>query len=113
MAGEAEWYSAYPRVDSRVRRGPPFLTKYERARLIGVRALQLSYGAPPMVAPEVVGSRDVVKIARYEVDHGLLPVTILRYRRAPAGQGEPVFDPIPLRVLLEVERRILGKRVFR
>ena len=112
MSGE-EWYTAYPRVAGEVKLGPPFLTKYERARIIGIRALQLSYGAPPLVPPEVVGSRDTLKIAAYEVDNGLLPVTILRYRRAPGGLGEPVFQPIPLRVLLEVERRVLGRRVFR
>ena len=28
-----------------------FLTKYERARILGTRALQLSKNAPPMVVP--------------------------------------------------------------
>lgn len=96
-----------------MRLGPPFMTKYERARIIGVRALQLSFGAPPLVPPEAVGSRDTLTIARYEVDRGLLPVTIVRYRRAPGGLGEPAFEPIPLRVLLEVERRVIGRRIFR
>ncbi|HFC49220.1 MAG TPA: DNA-directed RNA polymerase subunit K, partial [Thermofilum sp.] len=28
--------------------GPSWLTKYERARVVGARALQLSLGAPPL-----------------------------------------------------------------
>jgi len=32
---------------SKFRIGPPTLTKFEKARIIGARALQLSQGAPP------------------------------------------------------------------
>ncbi|GAB6147870.1 DNA-directed RNA polymerase subunit K [Stetteria hydrogenophila] len=112
MAGNG-WYSAYPRLSSEVKLGPPFLTKYERARLIGIRALQLSFGAPPLVAPELVGSRDPIAIATYEVDHALLPVTIIRYRRSGEGYPDEVVDVIPLKRLLEVEKRVVGGRVFR
>ena len=108
MPEEGEVYNAYPRMAEEIVLGPPYLTKYERARIIGIRALQLQAGAPPLVFPEVVGSRDAVKIAAYEVDHGILPVTIIRYRR-----GGDVFQAIPLRVLLEVERRVVGGRVYR
>lgn len=104
-------YSAYPRLSDEIRLGPPYLTKYERARIIGIRALQLSYGAPPLVPPEVVGSRDPVAIATYEVDHGLLPVTVIRYRKGGQPTGEVAV--IPLRRLLEVERRVVDGRVFR
>jgi len=105
---EDEFYSAYPRVAEEIKIGPPMLTKYERAKLIGARALQLYYGAPPLVDPSIVGSLDPVVIARYEVDNGLLPVTIYRYQKG-TGRGQA----IPLRLLLEVERRVVGGRIYR
>jgi DNA-directed RNA polymerase subunit K len=105
---EGEYYSAYPRVAEEIKIGPPMLTKYERAKLIGARALQIYHGAPPLVDPQVVGSLDPVAIARYEVDNGILPVTIYRYQKG-SGRGQA----IPLRLLLEVERRVVGRRVYR
>ncbi len=109
---EKSIYSAYPRLSDEIKLGPPFLTKYERSRIIGIRALQLSYGAPPLVPPEVVGSRDPVTIATYEVDHALLPVTVIRYRRGSQYQEEEV-TVIPLKKLLEVEKQVVDGRVFR
>ena len=38
-------------VKSKERITAAFLTKYERARVLGTRALQLSKNAPPMVQP--------------------------------------------------------------
>ncbi|MEB2837128.1 MAG: DNA-directed RNA polymerase subunit K [Desulfurococcales archaeon] len=103
-----DFYSVYPRVAEEIRIGPPMLTKYERAKLIGARALQIYHGAPPLVDIEVVGSLDPIDIARYEVDNGILPVTIYRYQKG-TGRGQA----IPLKVLLEVERRVVGGRVYR
>ena len=39
----------------------PFMTKYERARLLGTRALQISMNAPVMV--ELAGETDPLAIA--------------------------------------------------
>ena len=103
MTGER--YSVYPVLDERIRIGPPRLTKYERAKIVGVRALQLAAGAPPLVDPAVVGSRDFVRIAEYEVDNGILPVSVYRY--LPGGGSQS----IPLRVLLEAEKRFIGRRL--
>ena len=104
----SEDYSAYPRVVDEIKIGPPLLTKYERAKIIGLRALQISYGAPPLVRPELVGSLDPVIIARYEVDNGILPLTIYRYKR-----GTLKIQAIPLKLLLEVERKVVGNRIWR
>lgn len=100
MSGEAEYYNAYPVVDPRIRIGPPFLTKYERARIIGIRAFQLEFGIPPLVPIEKVGSTDPYHIARYEVDSGILPLSVYRY--VPGAREQA----IPLRVLLEAGRRL-------
>lgn len=52
-------------------------TKYELARLVGARALQIAMGAPVLVKvpSELVDSID---IARYEVEMGAAPITVLR-----------------------------------
>ncbi len=50
-------------------------TKFELARIIGARALQLSMGAPLLIKTE---SRDTVKISEEELNKGVLPITIKR-----------------------------------
>lgn len=57
-------------------------TKYEKARLLGSRALQISMGAPFMVK---LAKEDLEKlhynpleIAKIEFEKGLLPITVKR-----------------------------------
>lgn len=103
MAEEhTESYTAYPRIHEEIRIGPPYLTKYERARIIGVRALQLNYGAPPLVPVEKVGTTNTLDIARYEVNSGILPVSVFRYTEGGESQS------IPLKVLIEATRKVIG-----
>jgi len=68
--------------------GPKRLTKYEKSRIIGARALQLSMGAPPLIDlskyPEI--PRDPLIIAEEELKRGILPITIRR--RLPSGEEE-------------------------
>jgi len=53
------------------------LTKFELARLIGARALQLSMGAPPLI--KVSGnSLSFIQIAQEELDKGVMPLSVLR-----------------------------------
>jgi len=73
--------------------GPTHLTKYERARIIGARALQISMSAP-ILLDEVLDIRDPIQIAELELEQGLLPITIRR--KLPDGQ----FEDIPLKYLL-------------
>ncbi|MCL4389162.1 MAG: DNA-directed RNA polymerase subunit K [Candidatus Marsarchaeota archaeon] len=52
-------------------------SKYEKARIIGARALQLAYGAPPLVkVPENIVNP--IDLAELEFDEGIIPITILR-----------------------------------
>lgn len=62
---------------SNVHIGPPKLTRFERARIAGARALQLSLGAPVLIeiAPKV---SDPIDIAMSELKQGVLPMTIRR-----------------------------------
>ncbi len=53
------------------------LTKFETARIIGARALQLAMGAPLLIKrPEAVFK--TTDIAKIELDSGVLPITIKR-----------------------------------
>ncbi|CEG67879.1 Putative DNA-directed RNA polymerase I, II, and III subunit RPABC2 [Rhizopus microsporus] len=55
----------------------PYMTKYERARVLGTRALQISLNAPVMV--ELNGETDALAIANRELREKRLPLTIRRY----------------------------------
>lgn len=61
-----------------------YMTKYERARVLGTRAQQISMGAPVMV--ELVGETDPLMIAHKELRHKKIPITIRRY--LPDGSFE-------------------------
>lgn len=61
---------------SKVLIGPPWLTRFEKARITGSRALQLSVGAPPMIkAPEATSS---IMLAVMEIERKALPISIRR-----------------------------------
>ncbi|VDO30469.1 unnamed protein product [Brugia timori] len=62
----------------------PFMTKYERARILGTRALQIAMGAPVMV--ELEGETDPLEIARKELKHQKIPLIVRRY--LPDGSFE-------------------------
>jgi len=57
-------------------------TKYEKARMIGSRALQLSMGAPFLVqmTDEELSkiAYDPIEIALKEFEEGVLPITVVR-----------------------------------
>ncbi|MBU2633829.1 MAG: DNA-directed RNA polymerase subunit K [Nanoarchaeota archaeon] len=57
-------------------------TKYEKARIIGARALQIAMGAPILVKLDEKDFKKLkynpVKIARFEFDQGIIPITIKR-----------------------------------
>ncbi|KFD56068.1 hypothetical protein M514_03192 [Trichuris suis] len=62
----------------------PFMTKYERARVLGTRALQIAMGAPIMV--ELEAETDPLEIARKEMRAQRIPIIIRRY--LPDGSYE-------------------------
>ena len=69
--------------------GPPTLTKFEKARIIGARALQLSNGAPPFITiPDGVTASFDLAVA--ELEKLVIPITIRRV--LPNGD----FQNIPL-----------------
>ena len=52
------------------------LTKYELARLIGARALQLSAGAPPLI--KAIKNISFIHVAELEMGKGILPLYVSR-----------------------------------
>ena len=69
--------------------GPPALTRFEKARIMGARALQLSEGAPAFIEiPE--SAMTSLDIAMVELDQRVIPITIRREQ--PNGD----FQNIPI-----------------
>ena len=55
----------------------PYLTKYEKARVLGTRALQISMGAPIMI--ETIGETDPLEIAMKELRERKIPMIVRRF----------------------------------
>ncbi|WVQ84517.1 hypothetical protein IAT38_006671 [Cryptococcus sp. DSM 104549] len=60
-----------------VRVTTPYMTKYERARVLGTRALQISMNAPVLIPVE--GDSDPLEIALKELAAKKIPLVIRRY----------------------------------
>ncbi len=73
--------------------GPSVMTRFERARVLGARALQISMGAPTLV--ETGSTSTPLEIADKELKLGVLPITIRR--RLPDGR----HMDIPLKWLIK------------
>jgi len=61
-----------------------FMTKYEKARILGSRALQISKNAPLMVDPG--DESDPYRLAELELSHKKVPFIVRRYM--PDGSYE-------------------------
>jgi len=76
--------------------GPRKLTRFEKARVVGARALQIALGAPVLVDIDP-GSLSPIDIATQELDAGALPISIRR--TLPDGTSQN----IPLKLVLKTE----------
>ena len=61
-----------------------YMTKYERARVLGTRALQISLNAPVMV--EIANETDPLIIAQKELRERKIPIIVRRF--LPDGSFE-------------------------
>jgi DNA-directed RNA polymerase subunit K/omega len=77
--------------------GPKWLTKFERARIVGARALQVSMGAPSLIDRKGA-PKGRFAFAEAELKQGVLPMTVRR--TLPSGES---YD-IPLDRLLKNTR---------
>lgn len=63
-------------LNNNVKRSIPFITKYEYAKLMGIRVTQLTTGAPSTINTD--GYTSYYDIARRELVEGKLPLIIVR-----------------------------------
>eukprot|EP00403_Amphidinium_massartii_P008054 CAMPEP_0178421064 /NCGR_PEP_ID=MMETSP0689_2-20121128/26457_1 /TAXON_ID=160604 /ORGANISM="Amphidinium massartii, Strain CS-259" /LENGTH=118 /DNA_ID=CAMNT_0020042569 /DNA_START=9 /DNA_END=365 /DNA_ORIENTATION=+ len=77
------------------RKTTPYMTKFEKARVLGARALQISMNAPVMV--ELDGETDPLLIAEKELIEKAIPFVIRRY--LPDG----TYEDWKVSELLDVE----------
>jgi len=57
------------------------LTRFEVARLVGARSLQISLGAPILIQSE---EKDPIEVAKLEFKNNIIPITIKR--KFPSGE---------------------------
>lgn len=62
------------------------VTRFEKARLVSARALQLAFGAPPLI--KVAAGLTAYELALKELQEGVLPITVIRY--FPDGSLEKI-----------------------
>lgn len=72
--------------------GPPKLTRFEKARVVGARAMQISMGAPVLLDVDVKETSPIA-IALMELREKVLPISIRR--SLPDGTSQN----IPLKLL--------------
>jgi len=72
-----------------VKIGPPKLTRFEKARIVGARSLQLAMGAPAFV-PIDETMKDSIALAMTELASEGLPISIRRSLPNNESQDIPV-----------------------
>ncbi len=95
-----EWEVTNISAQQKITIGPPKITRFEKARIVGARSLQISMGAPILLELDEslssggTGLNSPIKIALKELEAGILPMTIRR--TLPDG----TFQDIPLKWLM-------------
>ena len=79
-------------ADFEIKIGPPKLTRFERARIVGARSLQIAMGAPAFVPIEGV-YKGPIETAMKEMEADALPISIRR--SLPNG----ITQDIPIKAL--------------
>ncbi|CAD7960337.1 unnamed protein product [Amoebophrya sp. A25] len=110
--------SADPRMNPRLRRNKssPYLTKYEKCRVLAQRTLQIQSNAPIlldltkkydgeviMLNPSRSEGTDATRIAELELREGLIPYVIRRYLPGRSQGGAEEYEDWRLCDLLDAE----------
>ena len=77
--------------EGKILMGPPTLTRFEKARIMGARALQLSWGAPTFIEipKDATTSLD---IAMKELEQRVIPISVRRTLPNGDYQNIPLFE---------------------
>ena len=78
-------------ADGKILMGPPTLTRFEKARIMGARALQLSLGAPPFIDIPISAATSL-DISMKELEERVIPITIRRVLPNGDYQNIPLLD---------------------
>lgn len=89
-------------VSDEIKIGPDRLTRFERARIIGARALQLSMGAPVLIYMEAKGTKSPLVIAENELKSKVLPISIRRENPNKTYQIIPLQDLKDVQAIREI-----------
>lgn len=76
--------------DQQILIGPKRLTRFEKARITGARALQISFGAPLMIKADVK-ARSSISLAIEELEKKALPISIRRILPNGLYQDVPII----------------------
>ncbi len=85
--------------------GPPKLTRFEKARVVGARALQVSMGAPVLL-DATDATMSPIDIALLELEEGVLPISIRR--SLPDGTSQNI--PLKWLIQLPQDRKTKSRR---
>lgn len=66
---------------------PAQYTRYERARIIGARALQISMGAPVLMKD--IKTVEPIEVAMAELERGLIPITAKKVNKSTKREAKP------------------------
>lgn len=83
--------SSEKETENKQRFGQSVMTRFEKARVLGARALQISMGAPPLIESKAITP---LEIAEEELREAVLPMTIRR--KLP----DRTHKDLPLKMLL-------------
>lgn len=61
-------------------------TRYERARIVGARALQISMGAPVLIKD--IKTVEPIEVALAELERGLIPITVKKTNKSCRREAE-------------------------
>jgi DNA-directed RNA polymerase subunit K len=62
-------------------------TRYERARIVGARALQISMGAPVLIKD--IKTVEPIEVAMEELDRDLIPITVKKVNKSTRREVNP------------------------
>ena len=84
-----ELLSLMSKEEFKIEVGPPKLTRFERAKIIGSRSLQISLGAPVFIKiPKDIN--DPIRLAVKELASGSVPLSIRRTYPNGHSQNIPI-----------------------
>lgn len=62
-------------------------TRYERARIIGARALQISMGAPVLIKD--ISTVEPIEVALMELERDMIPITVKKVNKSAKREVNP------------------------